>query len=39
VYADEAVTLLTKAGYKANRLEEGFPDWKLQELPVEISMN
>jgi rhodanese-related sulfurtransferase/DNA-binding transcriptional ArsR family regulator len=39
VYADEAVALLTKAGYKATRLEEGFPDWKLQELPIEISMN
>ena len=39
VYADEAVALLTKAGYKATRLEEGFPDWKLQDLPVEVSMN
>lgn len=39
VYADEAVALLTKAGYNANRLEEGFPDWKLQNLPVEVSLN
>ena len=39
VYADEAVALLCKAGYKATRLEEGFPDWQIQELPVEISMN
>jgi rhodanese-related sulfurtransferase/DNA-binding transcriptional ArsR family regulator len=39
VYADDAVAVLTKAGYKATRLEEGFPDWKLQELPVEVSMN
>jgi rhodanese-related sulfurtransferase len=39
VYADEAIALLTKAGYKASRLEEGFPDWKLQELPIEVSMN
>lgn len=39
VYADEAVALLTKLGYKAKRLEEGFPDWKLQELPIEVSMN
>jgi rhodanese-related sulfurtransferase/DNA-binding transcriptional ArsR family regulator len=39
VYADEAVALLTKEGYNANRLEEGFPDWKLQELPIEVSMN
>jgi rhodanese-related sulfurtransferase len=39
VYADEAVAMLTNAGYRARRLSEGFPDWKLQELPVEISMN
>lgn len=39
VYADEAVAMLTKAGYKATRLAEGFPDWKLQDLPVEVSMN
>jgi len=36
VYADEAVALLKSAGYKATRLEEGFPDWKLQGLPVEV---
>lgn len=39
VYADEAVNILTKAGYKATRLEEGFPDWKLQDLPIEVTMN
>jgi rhodanese-related sulfurtransferase/predicted transcriptional regulator len=39
VYADEAVALLSKAGYKATRLEEGFPDWQIQELPVEVSLN
>ena len=39
VYADEAVALLTKAGYKAKRLEEGYPDWKLQNLAVEVSIN
>jgi len=39
VYADEAVALLTEAGYKATRLAEGFPDWKQLDLPVEISMN
>lgn len=39
VYADDAVAMLTKAGYKATRLEEGFPDWKLLDLPVEVSMN
>jgi rhodanese-related sulfurtransferase len=39
VYADEAVAMLTKAGYKATRLEEGFPDWEINELPVEASLN
>lgn len=39
VYADEAVNILIKAGYKASRLEEGFPDWKLQDLPIEVTMN
>ena len=29
VFADEAVAILIKAGYKATRLEEGFPDWKI----------
>jgi rhodanese-related sulfurtransferase/DNA-binding transcriptional ArsR family regulator len=35
VYADEAVALLNKAGYKATRLEEGFPDWASMDLAVE----
>ncbi len=35
VFADEAVAMLTKAGYKAKRLEEGFPDWAVMGLPVE----
>jgi rhodanese-related sulfurtransferase len=39
VYADEAVALLNKAGYKAIRLEEGFPDWQLEGLPIETSIN
>jgi rhodanese-related sulfurtransferase/predicted transcriptional regulator len=39
VFADDAVALLTKAGYKATRLEEGYPDWQLADLPVEISSN
>ncbi len=39
VFADEAVAILIKAGYKATRLEEGYPDWQIQELPIEISMN
>ena len=36
VFADEAVAMLTKAGYKATRLEEGYPDWSSMGLPVEI---
>lgn len=35
VFADEAVALLNKAGFKAMRLEEGFPDWQVMGLPVE----
>jgi rhodanese-related sulfurtransferase len=35
VFADEALAMLTKAGYKAKRLEEGFPDWAVLGLPVE----
>ena len=37
VYADEAVAILNRVGYKATRLEEGFPDWSLMGLPVEIN--
>ncbi len=39
VFADEAVVLLEKAGYRATRLEEGFPDWQLAGLPLETSNN
>lgn len=35
VFADEAVSILSKAGYKATRLEEGYPDWSVMGLPVE----
>ena len=35
VFADEAVAMLSKAGYKAKRLEAGFPDWAVLGLPVE----
>ena len=34
VYADDAVALLTKGGYKAKRLEEGYPDWAVMGLPI-----
>jgi rhodanese-related sulfurtransferase len=35
VFADEAVSLLRERGYQAFRLETGFPEWKMQGLPVE----
>ena len=37
VFADDAVQLLTKNGFNARRLEEGFPDWKLKGLPIHIA--
>src|SRR5687768_7886098 len=37
VFADEAVAMLTKAGYKAKRLAEGYPDWAVMGLPVELN--
>ncbi|NII26358.1 metalloregulator ArsR/SmtB family transcription factor [Pseudoflavitalea sp. X16] len=36
VFADEAVQILTQKGFNAKRLGEGFPDWKMKGLPVEI---
>lgn len=33
--ADEAVEALRKKGYKAKKLEEGYPDWKSKGLPSE----
>jgi rhodanese-related sulfurtransferase/DNA-binding transcriptional ArsR family regulator len=36
VFADDAIQLLLKNKFKAKRLEEGFPDWKLKGLPVEV---
>jgi rhodanese-related sulfurtransferase/DNA-binding transcriptional ArsR family regulator len=35
VLAFEAVAVLRSQGYKALRLEDGFPEWKLEGLPVE----
>lgn len=36
--ADEAVKTLRKQGFRSKRLEGGFPDWMLQNLPVEQSI-
>jgi ArsR family transcriptional regulator len=35
VFAFEAVAALRKKGFKARRLEEGYPEWKAAGLPVE----
>jgi rhodanese-related sulfurtransferase len=34
VYADEAVRTLTRRGYRAARLEDGFPEWARAGLPT-----
>ena len=34
VYADDAVRFLRRRGYRARRLEDGFPEWKRAGLPV-----
>lgn len=35
VFADEAVELLTTQGYQARRMQQGYPDWQLAQLPTE----
>jgi len=35
-YADDAVRALKKAGHRAGRLEDGFPEWRRAGLPVEV---
>ncbi|MDH5612076.1 MAG: metalloregulator ArsR/SmtB family transcription factor [Gammaproteobacteria bacterium] len=35
VLAYDAVEKLRKQGFKANRLEDGFPEWKVAGLPIE----
>src|SRR5258708_3497901 len=35
VFADEAVVILVGSGYRARRLQEGYPDWQLAKLPTE----
>ena len=36
VYADEAVRELASHGFRAQRLAEGFPEWKRAGLPVAV---
>ena len=35
VYADEALRVLKREGFRARRLTDGFPDWRAAGLPVE----
>ena len=35
VFADEAVEVLKAAGYQVYRMQEGYPDWELENLPIE----
>ena len=35
VFADQAVGILRNAGYKALRLNGGFPEWQMKGMPVE----
>jgi DNA-binding transcriptional ArsR family regulator/rhodanese-related sulfurtransferase len=35
VFADEAVELLTAEGYQVRRMQLGYPDWVLAQLPIE----
>jgi len=37
VYADDAVRTLRKRGYRAARLEDGFPEWAAAGLPTSSS--
>jgi rhodanese-related sulfurtransferase len=34
VYADDAVRTLRKRGYRAARLEDGYPEWAAAGLPT-----
>jgi ArsR family transcriptional regulator len=36
VMADEAVDMLRRRGFKARRLVEGYPEWRVAGLPVEV---
>ncbi len=39
IMAFEAVEQLRSKGYKARRLEDGFPEWKLENLPIEDGLS
>jgi DNA-binding transcriptional ArsR family regulator/rhodanese-related sulfurtransferase len=35
IFADEAVELLTARGYRVQRMQQGYPDWNLANLPID----
>lgn len=37
VYADEAVRTLRRRGYRAVRLEDGYPEWAAAGLPIQVA--
>jgi rhodanese-related sulfurtransferase len=37
VYADQAVRTLRDHGHTASRLEDGYPEWRRADLPVELA--
>lgn len=39
VYADDAVRELSRRGFRARRLEDGYPEWKRDGLPVAVGEN
>ena len=38
VYADEALRVLKRQGFRARRLTDGFPEWRAAGLPVETPL-
>lgn len=36
VLADEAVRLLSEKGYHVRRLDEGYPEWKMKQLEINL---
>jgi rhodanese-related sulfurtransferase/DNA-binding MarR family transcriptional regulator len=39
VYADDAVRELRRRGFRARRLEDGFPEWRRAGLPVAVGQD
>ena len=38
VFAPQALTILRAGGFRARRLADGLPEWRLAELPVEVGV-